>query len=422
MTRQNWGKRFAIGWLFAGLILFASFVSTPVQAQTKPVVPYVSEVIVNPEAQRATAYFGFRNPNPSAINFAVGEPNNYFFPAPQDRGQPTRFIPGDHPYAFAVVFDYNVWPTITWGLNGLYATADPASAGANTPQTSVFTYQGRLSESNAPANGLYRMRFSLFDTEANGTPIGSPLEMTNVIVTTGLFTVPLDFGSAPFSNGSSRFLQIEVSPGTNVTYTALEPRQRITSTPYATRAFSAATADNATSAQQLSGTSANLFVQTTDPRLSDTRTPTSGTLGQSVHTVYGTGQLAVNTNTTTYTLVPGLSQTINVPANSVIIASTDGGIQSTGTTSNSFSAVDVGIFVDGAVSSQAGQKRVTILNGSGLAMVGNWNMSVTRELLPGNHTFEVKAINAVPGTVPANVSSSATPLLQGRLTVTLIRK
>lgn len=449
-------------WFLLNLTLFACFVSA--RAQTN-VVPFVDEVIVNPQAQRATAYFGYQNPNSRSVTIRIGEPYNYFNPEAQDRGQPEQFLPGTHHYAFAVVFDYSQNPTLAWFLDGAsVAIADSASAGGNTPQTTAFTYQGRLTDANAAANGPYQMRFTLFDTEGNGTQIGSSIEMTNVLVTAGLFAVPLDFGSAPFANGSSRFLQIEVRPGAGGTYTTLAPRQRITSTPYATRAFSAATADTATSAQQLSGTSANLFVQTNDPRLSDARSPTAGSanyiqnrttpqanshfnisgngviggnltvggtinggitnFGQSATTVYGTGQLVVNSSTTIYTLIPGLSQTINVPSNSVLLVSTDGGIQSTGTSANSFSVVDLGIFVDGVLSTSAGQRRITILNGTGLSMIGNWSMTVTRELAAGNHTFEVRAINAFSGSPasPANVSSGSAPQLQGQLTIAIIKK
>jgi hypothetical protein len=114
-----------------------------------------------------------------------------------------------------------------------------------------------------------------------------------------------------------------VSPGAGAAYTALAPLQQLTSVPYATRAFSAATADTALSAQQLNGTPAGLFVQSNDPRL-------SGTIGQSVNTVYGTGTLVVDATVTNYPIIPGLSQTISVPTNSVLLVSTDGGIQSTG--------------------------------------------------------------------------------------------
>jgi hypothetical protein len=58
--------------------------------------------------------------------------------------------------------------------------------------------------------------------------------------------------------------------------TLLSPRQKLTSTPYAIRSLSAVTADNATNATQLGGTTADQFVLTGDVRLSDARPPTAG--------------------------------------------------------------------------------------------------------------------------------------------------
>ncbi|HET6992206.1 MAG TPA: hypothetical protein VFJ43_12815, partial [Bacteroidia bacterium] len=148
----------------------------------------------------------------------------------------------------------------------------------------------------------------------------------------------------------------------------------------------------------------------------------SGTTGQNVTEVYGTGQLAVSTSTTTYTLIPGLTQTITVPANCKVIVSTTGGIQSTGATSTTYSVVDIGLFCDGVVSSTGGQRRIAIANTSSLAqLISNWSLEQTYSLSAGSHTFEVKAVNGAGGSSTANVSSSSAPQLQGVLTVTIIK-
>lgn len=148
----------------------------------------------------------------------------------------------------------------------------------------------------------------------------------------------------------------------------------------------------------------------------------AGTTGQDVYEVYGTGQLVVTTLTSAYTLIPGLSQTINVPANCKVIISTDGGVQSTGATNTTFSVLDIGIFVDGVVSGSGGQRRLSIANTSSLAqLIQNWSMKRTYTLTAGSHTFEVKAVNGAPGSSAANVSSGAAPQLQGVLTVTIIK-
>lgn len=148
----------------------------------------------------------------------------------------------------------------------------------------------------------------------------------------------------------------------------------------------------------------------------------AGTTGQDVFEVYGTGQLVVSTSTSLYTLIPGLTQTINVPANCKVIVSTDGGVQSTGATSTSFSVLDIGIFVDGNVSTSGGQRRIAIANTASLAqLIQNWSIERTYTLTAGSHTFEVKAVNGAPGSSAANVSSASAPQLQGVLRVTIIK-
>src|SRR5262252_2992471 len=150
-------------------------------------------------------------------------------------------------------------------------------------QTTAFTYQGRLTDGGATANGTYEMQFKLFDGANN--QIGSAVTNSAVIVSDGVFTVTLDYGSGAFS-GSDRFLEIGVRPaGSGNSFTVLSPRQQLTSAVYAIRAASSASADaattattaaNATNATQLGGIAANQFVQTNDARLTDARTPTAG--------------------------------------------------------------------------------------------------------------------------------------------------
>ena len=81
----------------------------------------------------------------------------------------------------------------------VFATAISAFA-----QTSVFTYQGRLTDSGTPANGSYDLQFALFDSASAGAQIGSTQTAANVSVSAGVFTVPLDFGAAALS-GANRF-------------------------------------------------------------------------------------------------------------------------------------------------------------------------------------------------------------------------
>src|SRR6266498_2553925 len=112
-------------------------------------------------------------------------------------------------------------------------------------QGSVFTFQGRLTDTGANASGTFDMQFKLFDAAAVGTGMqqGPTVNNPSIQVTAGLFNVQLDFGTAVF-NGSPRFLEIGVRPTGNPNpYTLLDPRQPITSAPYSIRSAIAATAD-----------------------------------------------------------------------------------------------------------------------------------------------------------------------------------
>lgn len=158
-----------------------------------------------------------------------------------------------------------------------------ASLVAASAQTSQFTYQGRLTDGSVPAGGTYQMQFSIWDAVSGGTQIGSTLTFDGgaagnpppVTVVNGVFTVNLNFSPAtPFAAGADRWIQTAVRktadpPG----YTTLNPRQQLTSSPYAIRTLNSAQADLALDSQKLGGTVANQFVQTTDPRLGDSRNP-----------------------------------------------------------------------------------------------------------------------------------------------------
>lgn len=103
-------------------------------------------------------------------------------------------------------------------------------------QDTSFTYQGRLQNNGTPANGVYDLRFELFDSESAGTSLAL-LSRPSVSVSNGLFSAGLDYGATPFS-GAARWLEVSVSPQGAGTYTTLTPRHRLTATPYAIRAAS----------------------------------------------------------------------------------------------------------------------------------------------------------------------------------------
>lgn len=127
------------------------------------------------------------------------------------------------------------------------------STGAAFAQTTMFTYQGRLTDGGTPANGPYDMEFKLYDALTLGNLQGSPntLTKTGVNVASGIFTVQLDFGASAFP-GADRFLDIGVKHPADSSYTPLLPRQQLTSTPYSIRA-AIATANVLKSGDTMSG-------------------------------------------------------------------------------------------------------------------------------------------------------------------------
>lgn len=120
-------------------------------------------------------------------------------------------------------------------------------------QDSAFTFQGKLNDGGFAANGNYDMAFRLFDDVNAGTQIGSTFTLTNVEVANGIFSVELDFTHTPFVTVSQRFLQIAIRPaGSSDTPTILSPRQKITSSPFASQSFNANIAAVANTATNLS--------------------------------------------------------------------------------------------------------------------------------------------------------------------------
>ena len=109
----------------------------------------------------------------------------------------------------------------------------------------AFTYQGHLYDNNSAANHLYDFQFKLYDSNSGGSQIGADVNVPDIDVIDGYFTVELDFGNVFDAN--ARWLEIgvirhsvEYDP---FLYTTLSPRQEITPTPFALYARTAG-ADN----------------------------------------------------------------------------------------------------------------------------------------------------------------------------------
>jgi hypothetical protein len=115
-------------------------------------------------------------------------------------------------------------------------------AARSQAQSTSFTYQGRLTDGGAAANGNYDLQFALFDSLTGGSQIGATQTVNAVAVSNGIFTVSISFGANSFP-GANRFLEISARPSGNGSFTLLSPRQQIGSTPYAIRSLNATSAD-----------------------------------------------------------------------------------------------------------------------------------------------------------------------------------
>lgn len=104
---------------------------------------------------------------------------------------------------------------------------------AATALDTSITYQGRLTDGGSPANGKYDLAFLLRDGPSSGNLVGNAVELEDVVVADGLFTVQLDFGPGAF-NGDARWLQIGVRPWDSYgAHAELLPWQPLTAAPYA---------------------------------------------------------------------------------------------------------------------------------------------------------------------------------------------
>lgn len=284
-----------------------------------------------------------------------------------------------------------------------------ATALAQAPQKMSYQAVIRDGAGELVTSSPIGMRISVLQGSETGTAAYVETQNTTSNAN-GLVTIEIgggtvvsgSFGGIGWANGPY-FIKTETDPSGGTAYTITGTSQLL-SVPYALYALNS-TAGPA-GADGLQGEQGP-----------------AGTTGQNIYEVYGSGQTVVGSATTSYVLIPGLTQTINIPADSKVYVHSDGGMQSTGATASTFSVVDVALFVDGAVTGAAGQRRVSIANTTALAqLIGNWSLSKSFNLAAGSHTFDVRAIGGIAGSSNANVSSASAPQLQGVLTVIVVKQ
>ena len=200
---------------------------------------------------------------------------------------------------------------------------------AQSPQS--FTYQSviRNNTDQLVSNSPIGTRISIIQGNINGAAVYVEIHnaSTNVngllslvigagTVQSGTFS-SIDWGNGPY------FIKTEtdITGGTNY---ALTGAQQLMSVPYALYAETAGNALNGTPGPQGPAGPQG-------PQGNEGPQGPAGTTGQFATTVFSTGQLVLTQTTTSYTLIPGLTQTITVPANAKVYVSTNGGFQNTGT-------------------------------------------------------------------------------------------
>jgi len=209
-------------------------------------------------------------------------------------------------------------------------------------QTTEFTYQGRLLDGSMPPTASYDFEFGLFATEAGGTALATN-QRSGVSVANGIFTVRLDFAGS--FDGAPRWLEIAVKPaGSPDPFTPLNPRQPITSAPYAIRALNSTTAETSVNADNLGGIAANQYVQTGDTRLSDDRNPLPGSANYIQNTlnpqtssnfnISGTGAAGIFNAVTQYNI--NGSRVLFAPGSGNLFVGRNTGTANTSGNSNSF--------------------------------------------------------------------------------------
>ena len=304
---------------------------------------------------------------------------------------------------------------------------------AQSPQ--AFSYQAvaRDAAGNVLANQTVSFRISILENSTTGTVAYSE---SHAAVTNDFGLVNLKVGmgtviSGTFAGiawgGNNHFIRIEMDETGGTSYQLMGTTQLL-SVPYALYAENTSgatitsTVDNGNGTFTFNYSDGSSF--TTGNLTGPAGTPgTAGTTGQDIFEVYGSGQLLVSAATTTYTLIPGLSQTINVPSGCKVYAYTTGGMQLQVTTSTAYAAVGMALYVDGVIATPGGQQLVTVVNTSGVGYnLGFWSFGKTFSLAAGNHTFSVRAASADPGSATIGLSSGTAPQIQGTLTVMIVKQ
>src|SRR6187401_3217858 len=88
----------------------------------------------------------------------------------------------------------------------------PLACSAGAAQAAVLVYQGQLSDSGAPANGLYDLRLTPHAHATGGAPLAPAVTFDDVPVHKGKFRVEVDFGPKLQADATT-WLEVAVRDG-----------------------------------------------------------------------------------------------------------------------------------------------------------------------------------------------------------------
>ncbi|MBL4590425.1 MAG: hypothetical protein JKY96_00550 [Phycisphaerales bacterium] len=107
----------------------------------------------------------------------------------------------------------------------------PSNALALPPETAI-SYQGVLAQNGTPVTGMRDFRFRLYDDAVAGNLIDT-LQLFNVDLVDGLFSVELDWGVQPWVLNDQLWLEIEAGPADGSQSYEIITRQKLSAVPYA---------------------------------------------------------------------------------------------------------------------------------------------------------------------------------------------
>ena len=194
----------------------AAALCVPAVATATSIKPTI-ECVLPDGSGNLVAYFGYDNPY-GTTNVAVGSTDvhtNYFTPGPEDRGQPTRFLPGKHPGVFKTAFPEN--SSITWHLVNITGIPEHTATASSSTKRCL---PNLVLDITGPATGTAGQEGTWVVTVTHGgwpgSDIDAPVPVSKIETTlAGRGVLVPDAASVPADG--------QLKPGQALTYTVKGP-------------------------------------------------------------------------------------------------------------------------------------------------------------------------------------------------------